>query len=123
MHLVSNAGLRMGTDPLVNHVVAGDSFDAADDWIAEHIGPSDIAVTADILLAKRCLDKGAAVLGPNGKPFTKDNIGSAVAMRELNSQLRDMGTIRGGGPSFSKQDRSRFLNALDAAIHAKRRGR
>lgn len=121
LHLVSGQGLRLGTDPLVNHVVAGDGFDAADDWIADRIGVGDIAITADILLAKRCLDKGATVIGPNGKPFTAANIGGAIAMRELNSQLRDMGEIRGGGPSFSKQDRSRFLNALDAAIHAIKR--
>lgn len=118
LHLVSGQGLRLGTDPLVNHVVVGDGFDAADDWIAERIGPGDIAVTADILLAKRCLEKGATVIGPNGRPFTQANIGGAIAMRELNSQLRDMGEIRGGGPAFSKQDRSRFLNALDAAVQA-----
>ncbi|MGF1626371.1 MAG: YaiI/YqxD family protein [Alphaproteobacteria bacterium] len=121
MHLVSNSGLRMGADPQVHQVVVPGGFDAVDDWIAEHIGAGDIAVTADILLARRCLDKGAAVIGPDGRPFTRDNIGSAIAMRALHADLRDMGEIRGSGRSFGRQDRSRFLGALDAAVQALKR--
>lgn len=123
VHLVSNAWLRMDDTPLLHRVVVADGPDAADDWIAEHIGDGDISVTADILLAARCLDKGARVVAPTGKPFTEESIGMAVAMRDLMSHLRDSGEVKGANPSFTKQDRSRFLQALETAIQAIRRGR
>lgn len=121
LHLVTNSGLRLGVTPGVHMVVVPGGFDAADDWIAEAIGPGDIAITADILLAKRCLEKGAAVVGHDGRPFTRDNIGGAIAMRALKADLRDMGEIRGGARPYSRQDRSRFLGALDATIQTIRR--
>jgi uncharacterized protein len=76
--IVSNGGLRPSANPLICHVKVPDGADAADNWIAEHIGAGDIAITADIQLAARCLEKGARVLGPNGKPFTRDNVGMAL---------------------------------------------
>ena len=123
VHLVSNAWLRMDDNPLLHRVVVAEGPDAADNWIAEHIGDGDISVTADILLAARCLEKGARVVGPTGKPFTEESIGMAVAMRDLMSHLRDSGEVRGINPSFTKQDRSRFLQALETTIQAIRRGR
>ena len=123
VHLVSNAWLRMDDNPLLHRVVVADGPDAADDWIAEHIGDGDISVTADILLAARCLEKGARVVGPTGKPFTEESIGMAVAMRDLMSHLRDSGEVKGANPSFTKQDRSRFLQALETTIQSIRRGR
>jgi len=122
-HLVSNRWLRGQDSPLVNRVVVGQGFDAADDWIAEHATRGDIVVTADIQLAARCVKSGANVLGPNGKPFTEANIGMALAMRELNAQLRDLGEIRGTNAAFSKQDRSNFLQSLDRLIQELRRRR
>lgn len=116
VHLVSNRWLRGPENPLVRRVVVTDGFDAADDWIAEHAGSGDIVVTADIPLAARCLKNGASVLGPTGRPFSEANIGMALAMRELKSQLRDAGEIRDHGPSFSKRDRSAFLQALESII-------
>lgn len=117
VHMVSNQWIRLPENPAVRRVVVGADFDAADDWIAAAIGPRDIAVTADIPLAARCLKAGARVLGPAGKPFTEDNIGTALAVRDLNTHLRDTGEIRGGGPAFTRKDRSRFLQALEAAVH------
>jgi uncharacterized protein YaiI (UPF0178 family) len=115
-YLVSNQWLRIPVGDLVEKVVVSDGFDAADDWIVEAIGEGDIGITGDIQLAARCLEKGALVLGHNGKPFTPDNIGMALAMRELKSQLRDMGEDKGYNKSFGKDDRSRFLQALDGAV-------
>ena len=85
------------------------------------LGPGDIAVTADIPLAARCLAKGAQVIGHTGQPFTESGIGNALAMRELMSHLRDAGEVRGGGPPFSKRDRSHFLQALENAVQALRK--
>lgn len=123
IHMVGNSWMRMAEGPLVHRVVVAEGPDAADDWIAEHVRPGDIAVTADIPLASRCLAAGAAVLGPTGRPFTADNIGMALSMRDLKSQLRETGEIRDHGPSFTKQDRSRFLQALEQAIQAALRRR
>jgi hypothetical protein len=101
--------------------VVGGGFDEADDWIVEHVQPHDIVVTADIPLASRCLKEGARVIGSTGKPFTENNIGYAVATRDLLSELRGAGEITGGPPPLTKRDRSRFLQKLDEAIQAIRR--
>ncbi|MCK0068688.1 YaiI/YqxD family protein [Kordiimonas laminariae] len=114
VHLVSNQWLRLPVGPKINKVVVSEGFDAADDWIAEKAGDGDICITGDILLASRCLEKGATVIGHGGKPFTEDNIGMAIAMRELKSQLRDMGEDKGYNASFTGKDRSRFLSALES---------
>jgi uncharacterized protein YaiI (UPF0178 family) len=107
--------------PNVRMVVVGEAADAADDWIAERIASGDICVTADIPLAARCLAKGARAVTPTGKHWTADNIGAALAGRELARHLREIGTAAGGPPPFGKADRSRFLGALDAAVQAARR--
>ena len=114
--IVSNSYLRIPNDPLIDRVVVSDRFDAADDWIAGAAGEATIVVTADILLADRCLKSGAAVLAPTGKPFTRDSIGAAIATRAIMADLRAGGDQLGGPPPFSKADRSRFLQALDTMI-------
>jgi len=103
--------------------VVGEGFDAADDWIVEHVQPDDIVVTADIPLASRCIKEGAHVIGTTGKPFTENNIGSALATRDLLSELRGAGEITGGPPPLEKRDRSRFLQTLDEVIQSIRRKR
>jgi uncharacterized protein YaiI (UPF0178 family) len=123
MHFVANSWMRLPRDELINQVIVTDGFDAADNWIHEHITGEDICITADIPLAARCLGQGARVIGPTGRPFTPDNIGSAVAMRELMGQLRDMGTVPGYNAAFTRQDRSRFLQALEQAVQDIRRAR
>jgi uncharacterized protein YaiI (UPF0178 family) len=119
--LVANSWMRVPDEQWIALEVVKDGFDAADDWIAEHVQPHDIVVTADILLASRCLKEGASVVGPTGRPFTEDNIGQVVATRDLLSDLRGAGEIRGGPPPLQKRDRSRFLQQLDEAIQAVRR--
>jgi len=121
VHMVANSWMRLDDDPLVRRVIVPEGPDAADDWIAERAGATDIVITADIPLAARALGNGAAVIGPTGKPFNGDNIGMALAMRDLNSELRDSGVIRGGGPGFSKQDRSRFLGTLENTVQTIKR--
>jgi uncharacterized protein len=114
--IVSNSWIRVPQHPLLSRQVVGSGFDAADDWIAEAAGPKTVVVTADILLADRCLKAGAAVLGPSGKPFTTSSIGTAIATRAIMADLRAGGDAIGGPPPFAKQDRSRFLSALDEAL-------
>jgi hypothetical protein len=114
--IVSNAHLRVPDHPLIERVVVSSSFDAADDWIAEQSGPQTVVVTADILLADRCIKAGATVISPTGKPFTANSIGAAVATRAIMADLRAGGDIVGGPAPFAKADRSRFLSALDEAL-------
>ena len=121
VYIVSNQWLRMEVGPKVQKIVVSDGFDAADDWIAERAGAGAIVITGDIPLAARCLENGARVLGNNGKAFTPDNIGMAVSMRDLNRDLRDMGEINGSGKSFSREDRSRFLSALEECVRRLKR--
>lgn len=119
--LVANAWMRVPPGPLIKLEVVKDGFDAADNWIVEQVQAGDIVVTADILLAGRCLNKGARAIGPSGKPFTQDNIGMAVAGRELMAELRVTGEITGGPRPLTQRDRSRFLEQLDNLIQSIRR--
>ncbi|RJF91310.1 YaiI/YqxD family protein [Sphingomonas cavernae] len=114
--LVTNSFIRVPPEPLIERVLVDSGFDAADNWIAEHASADTIVITADILLADRCIKAGSAVLGPNGRPFDAHSIGAAVATRALMADLRAMDEVRGGPPPFSKTDRSRFLSALDTAV-------
>lgn len=116
VHMVSNSWMRLPESPLVARVVVAGEPDAADDWIAIRIGARDIAVTADIPLAARCLAAGARVIGPTGKPFNEQSIGMAVAMRDLMAHLRDTGEVKGYNAAFTRNDRSRFLQALEQAV-------
>ena len=121
VHIVSNGGLRPSQNPLVKNVIVPEGADAADDWIAEHIGEGDIAITADIPLAARCLKTGARVLGPTGKAFTETTIGMALGMRDLHRHLREATGGQTYNAEFGKQDRSRFLSALENEIQAVKR--
>lgn len=114
--LVSNSPLRVPANEKFEAVVVGGGFDAADDWIVEHVEAGDIVVTADIPLAARCLEKKAKVLAHDGKPFTEQSIGDALAGRELMAELRDMGLAPGGPKPFSQRDRSNFLHQLHEAV-------
>ena len=120
--IVSNSYMRLPDHPLISRRIVSDSFDAADDDIADNARGDKIVITADILLAERCLKADATVIAPNGKPFTKDSIGSAIATRAIMADLRAGGDQIGGPPPFGKQDRSRFLSALDEALVRLKRG-
>lgn len=114
--VVSNQIIRIPQSPLISRQIVSDAFDAADDWIAENCDKGSIVITADILLADRCLKAGSEVLAPNGKPFTPASIGGAIATRAIMADLRAGGDQIGGPPPFSKQDRSRYLSALDQVV-------
>lgn len=114
--LVANKRLFVPEEPWIEFQLVEGKFDAADDWIAEHVEAGDIVITSDIPLADRCLRKDAAVIAPGRKVYTKANIGEAMASRELMSRLRDMGAVSGGPPPFEKSDRSWFLHQLDQII-------
>lgn len=114
--VVSNDWFRIPESLLIERVLVEPGLDRADDWIAENAGPGDVVVTSDIPLAHRCVTKGARVLAPTGQPFTEASIGDVLATRNLMTELRDTGQIRGTGRPFTKQDRSRYLSALDTAL-------
>jgi uncharacterized protein YaiI (UPF0178 family) len=120
--IVSNSPIRVPAHELIERVVVSDGFDAADDWIAERADGAAICITADILLADRCLKAGAVVIAPTGKPFTTASIGGAIATRAIMADLRAGGDIVGGPAPFGKTDRSRFLSALDEALVRLKRG-
>ena len=122
-HVVSNSFMMIPRSAMIERVVVDAGPDVADDWIAEHVAPGDVAVTNDIPLADRVLKAGGHALAPNGKPFTVDSIGSAIAGRALMEQLRSTGEITGGPKPFDRADRSRFLQALDQIIQKERRRR
>ncbi len=120
--VVANAFMRVPRDPLVKLIVVSAGMDAADDWIAERVGPRDVVVTADVPLASRCIKAGASVVAPNGRPSTENSIGMALATRNLLQGMRDAGEITGRPKPFSPRDRSEFLSALDRAVVRLKRG-
>jgi len=119
--VVANSYINVPRDPRIERVVVDDGFDAADNWIAERVGPDDIVITADIPLADRSLKAGATVIGNTGLPFTQSSIGMAMANRELLSNLRAMGEVTGGPKPMAARDRSRFLSSLDEAVNRLKR--
>ncbi|SMF43253.1 hypothetical protein SAMN06265365_103284 [Tistlia consotensis] len=121
--VVSADVMGVPRQPWIRPVVAGPAFDAADDWIAERVGPGDIVVTADVPLASRAVKAGAAAIGPTGRAFTEASVGMALATRNLMQELREAGTVTGGPKPFSPRDRSRFLEALHETIVRLKRGR
>jgi uncharacterized protein YaiI (UPF0178 family) len=121
VYIVSNGGIRPSAHPRFHHVTVTEGADAADDWIAEHIAMFDIAVTADVPLASRCLKKNASVIGPSGKLFSSETIGLALGMRDLHRHLREVTGEQSIHSGFTKQDRSRFLGALENEIQALKR--
>ena len=122
-YVVSNGFMRVPASPAIEQVVVDAGPDIADDWIAEHVQPGDVAITNDIPLAERVLNAGGHALKPTGQPFTRDSIGSAIAQRALMEQLRSTGDILGGPRPFASADRSRFLQALDEAVQREMRRR
>lgn len=120
--VIGNRRIRVPDHPLIERILVSDAFDAADDWIAATAGARDVVVTADILLADRCLKAGAQVIAPTGKPFTAASIGGAIATRAIMADLRAGGEQIGGPAAFGKADRSRFLQVLDAAVMRAQRG-
>jgi len=118
---VSNSWMRLPESDFVERVVVPEGPDVADDWIAERATKGDVVVTADVPLAARCVKAGALVIGPTGKPFREDGIGMRLAMRDLNTHLREIGEIRESGPGFTREDRSRFLNQLETTMRAAKR--
>lgn len=114
--LVSNSWMRAPESSWLNLVVVEKGPDVVDDWITEQTGNDDIVVTGDIPLASRCLKKGSQVLGNTGRPFTEDNIGDVLSLRDLLHDLREQGMITSGPKPFEKKDRSRFLQELDKMI-------
>ena len=123
VRVVSNAFVNVPREPLIERVIVDAGPDVADDWIAERAGPGDVVVTSDIPLAGRCLKAGAAVIRPDGRPFTPDSIGAALAGRMIGEHLRSMGEATGGPRPFAPADRSKFLQALDEAVVRARRRR
>ena len=121
VRVVSNSFLRLPPEPGLELVVVGDALDAADDWIAERAGPKDVVVTADIPLASRCVKAGACVIAPNGRLFTPESIGMALATRNLMTDLREAGQVTTGPKAFSPRDRSTFLSALHEALERLKR--
>jgi len=116
--VVANQRIYVPADLGVEMVVVEEGPDVADDWIAEEIRAGDVVITADIPLAARCLEAGAFALGTNGREFTLDSIGSALATREIKASIRESGVVTGGPPPITGRDRSRFSNVLDRVVHA-----
>ncbi len=119
--IVANMSMYVPQRPWIELVVVNDHFDAADDWIVEHVAPGAIVITGDIPLAARCLKKGSRVLGLKGVMFTEESIGAALATREFLSQMREHGVMGGGPAPFAPKDRSLFLQRLDQLAGARRR--
>lgn len=118
VHVVANQWMNMPDDPMIRLEVVDDGFDAADHWIVTKAGSCDVVVTDDILLAGRCIEKGARVITNRGVVRDAGNIGEALAMRELMQYVRATGDVSGGQKPLDEHDRRRFRQELDKLIIA-----
>lgn len=114
--LVANNSLSKHHSGLVTSVVVPGGFDVADDYIVEHANANDLVVTADIPLAARVVAKGAVGIDPRGEPYTEENVGERLSMRDLMQSLRADGLVQGGPAQFGMADRQRFASALDRIL-------
>ena len=119
--LVANAGMYAPQASWLELIIVKQGANVADDLIAERTTASDIVITADIPLASRCLEQGATVLDHRGGEFTRENIGSILASREIGEHLRAAGIDTKGPKPIEKQSRSQFLQTLDRVIQKRRR--
>jgi len=115
--VVSNSFIQIPKSPLIARMIVDDGPDVADDWIAGQVAAGDAVITNDIPLASRVLAKGAHAVAPNGRAFTPDSIGAALAQRNLMEHIRSTGEITGGPAPFSNANRSQFLQTLDQVIN------
>lgn len=120
--LVANKSLAKHETQLVQCVVVGEGFDVADDYIADNAASEDLVITADIPLAARIVAKGGVALDPRGEPYTEDNVGERLSMRDLMAELRGGGLLQGGPAQFSLTDRQRFASSLDRLLTRMVRG-
>lgn len=123
LYFVSNSWMKLPNSAVVERVVVPEGPDVADDWIAERAGPGDIVVTADVPLAARCVKAGAKVVAHDGKPFSEDSVGMALAMRDLMTDLREMGGVQTHNAEFTQRDRSRFLDMMERLAQDIKHGR
>lgn len=117
VYAVSNVPLFLPRAEWILPVVTGKDFDAVDNWIADHVEKRDLVITNDILLAERCVRKEAVAINPRGGIYDENNIGEAVSMRELMSELRQRGAMDLGPKKMGKNHKSNFLAALDQVIN------
>ena len=114
--LVANRSLAKHHSPLIVSVIVAEGFDAADDYIVDHAAPEDLVITADIPLAARIVRNGGVALDPRGEPYTEENVGERLSMRDLMYELRSEGVVRGGPGQLGMTDRNRFASSLDRIL-------
>ena len=90
--------------------------DVADDHIAEHAAPGDLAVTADIPLAARLVAKGVTTIDPRGEEYTDANIGERLSIRDFMDGLRSTGVETGGPSPYGVKDKQAFAATFDRVL-------
>lgn len=119
--LVANKPLRTPPSPYIRSVQVARGFDVADDRIIEILAPGDLVITNDIPLAAQAIARGGKVLDMRGAWVDDNTVADRLAMRDLLSELRDLGQASGGPAPLSQADRQAFANRLDQFLTAARR--
>lgn len=114
--VVANKAMHVPASERIRMVQVPGGPDVADDHIVEHASAGDVAITADIPLAARLVEKDVVVLTPRGEELDEDNVSERLSVRDFMSDLRDTGVMTGGPPAFSDKDKREFANALDRAL-------
>jgi len=121
--VVSNSFIQIPNSALIERMIVDAGPDIADDWIDAQVVAGDVVITNDIPLAGRVLAQDAYAIAPNGRAFTQDSIGSALAQRAIMEHIRSTGEITGGPAPFSNSNRSQFLQTLDQIVTREQRRR
>lgn len=119
--VVANKAMFVPRSPLIRMVQVSGGPDVADDYIVDHAVEGDVAITADVPLAARLVEKRVVVIDPRGQVLDEDNVGERLSLRDFMTEARDLGITTGGPQAFSPKDKQRFANALDREL-SRRRG-
>jgi len=89
---------------------------AADDRIVELSENGDVAVTRDVPLAKRLVEKNINVLDDRGRIFTKNNINEFLSLRNFTVGLAENGMEIERTANYGKKELKTFADSLDRIL-------
>ena len=90
--------------------------DAADHFIAKFAESGDLAITGDIPLAHELVGKKILVIDHRGSVLTAENINERLSIRDLMSDLRESGEVKGGPKPFGEKEKRLFASSFDREL-------
>jgi len=91
---------------------------SADDRMVEISVKGDLAITRDVPLAKRLVERSVSVIDDRGRVFTADNINELLSIRDFKVGLADNGLEIERTANYGKKELKKFADSLDRTLTA-----